>query len=92
MERAVRSTDAIAWASEVLIAQELRDGVFVALPFDPSSARLSYGVIRRADRPMTPALDSFLAELRVVEAEISATSPARRRRHRRGGTLRTGSR
>ena len=68
MKRAVRSTDAIAWAPEVLIAQDLRDGVFVALPFDPSWARLNYGVIRRADRPMTLALDSFFRELRVVAA------------------------
>jgi DNA-binding transcriptional LysR family regulator len=82
MKEAVRQTDAIAWAPTRLIAEELRAGRFVALPFEPAGARLNYGFIRRADRPMTPALDSFLTEVRAVEKEISgAAPPARRRRH-----------
>jgi DNA-binding transcriptional LysR family regulator len=87
MKRAVRGTDAVAWAPEILIAKELQDGSFVALPFDPPWAKLNYGIIRRADRPMTPALDTFLVELRAVEKEILRASPSlgRGRRKSLGG-------
>jgi DNA-binding transcriptional LysR family regulator len=90
MKRVVRGTDAIAWAPEILITMEVRDGSFVALPFDPPWAKLNYGIIRQADRPMTPALDTFLVEVRAVEKEISVASPSRRR-GRKSRVVRRGS-
>jgi DNA-binding transcriptional LysR family regulator len=86
MKRAVRETDAISWAPERLVAQELADGSFVTLPFAPPWARLNYGTFRRSDRPVTPALDMFFAELRGVEkAHASGGSPVRSRKQRGGG-------
>ena len=84
MRRAVRETDAISWAPKALIASELRDGSFVALPFAPPWARLNYGIFRRADRPVTPALEMFLVELRAVEKKHSV-APPRKRGARKGG-------
>jgi DNA-binding transcriptional LysR family regulator len=84
MKRAVRETDAISWAPDVLIAPELRDGSFAALPFAPPWARLNYGIFRRADRPMTPALEMFLVELRSVEKEHSRSLPPKRGRRTLG--------
>jgi DNA-binding transcriptional LysR family regulator len=89
MKRAVRGTDAISWAPKVLIASELRDGSFVALPFAPPWARLNYGIFRRADRPVTPALEMLLVELRAVERKHSKSpqaKPVRRKPGRRGRT------
>jgi len=87
MKQAVSETDAISWAPKVLIAAELRSGSFVKLPFAPAWARLNYGIIRRRDRLITPALDKFLAELRAVENRLPRTaalghSPPKRRRAR----------
>jgi DNA-binding transcriptional LysR family regulator len=79
MKRAVRDTDAVSWAPEVLVAAELREGSFVALPVSAPWARLNYGVIRRAHRPMTPAVEMFLVELREEERRISVAEPSRRR-------------
>jgi DNA-binding transcriptional LysR family regulator len=92
MKRAVRETDAISWAPKVLIASELRDGSLAALPFDPPWARLNYGIVRRADRPVTPALEMFLVELRAVEKRHSGSLPPGRGRPRASrGPRRTGN-
>jgi DNA-binding transcriptional LysR family regulator len=90
MKRAVRGTDAISWAPKVLIAPELHDGSFVALPFAPPWARLNYGIFRRADRPVTPALEMFLVELRAVEKKHSKSPQAKR--VRRKGSVAPGTR
>jgi len=86
MKRAVRETDAISWAPGVLFAQEVRDGTLVPLPLRADWARLDYGIIRRADRPVTPALDAFLAGLRAVERRLAVPASSRSRgpkaRHR----------
>jgi DNA-binding transcriptional LysR family regulator len=82
MKRAVRDTDAISWAPKALIASELRDGSFAALPFAPPWARLNYGIFRRGDRPVTPALDMFLTELRAVEKKHSRSPPSKRARRK----------
>jgi DNA-binding transcriptional LysR family regulator len=88
MKRAVRETEAISWAPKVLIDPELRDGSFAALPFAPPWARLNYGIFRRADRPVTPALEMFLVELRAVEKEHSTSPSPRRARRKRGPRIR----
>jgi DNA-binding transcriptional LysR family regulator len=84
MKRTVHGTDAISWAPKVLVAPELHDGSLVALPFSPAWARLNYGVFRRADRPVTPALELFLVELRTVEKKHSRPLPPRRVRRKSG--------
>ena len=78
MKRAVHETNAISWAPKVLIASELHDGSLVALPFAPPWARLNYGIFRRADRPVTPAMEMFLVELRAVEKKHSGALPPKR--------------
>ncbi len=80
MKRAVRETDAVSWAPVVLIADEVRQGALVPLPFQADWARLNYGIIRRADKPITPALDAFLSELRSVEGRLRDSTPPQRRR------------
>ena len=83
MKRAVRETEAVSWAPDVLIADEVRQGSFVPLPFRADWARLNYGVIRRTDRPVTPALEAFLSELRSVEEKARGGDPQRRHRSHR---------
>ena len=84
MRQVVRETDAVSWAPTALIDGELQAGTLVALPFQTPWARLNYGIIRRADRPTTPAIDTFLAELRSTEARIAQNlAPSRPRRRRR---------
>jgi DNA-binding transcriptional LysR family regulator len=78
MKRTVRETDAISWAPKALLTSELHDGSLVALPFAPPWARLNYGIFRRADRPVTPALEMFLVELRAVEKKHSGALPPKR--------------
>jgi DNA-binding transcriptional LysR family regulator len=79
MKRAVRETDAVSWAPDVLLAEELAGGALVRLPFRADWARTNYGIIRRTDRPITPALEAFLQELRSVEAHVRGVSVTRRR-------------
>jgi DNA-binding transcriptional LysR family regulator len=84
MREMVRETDAVSWAPTALIDEELKAGTLVALPLQTPWARLNYGIIRRADRHSTPAIDTFLAELRSTEATIAPAleSPRRHRRRR----------
>jgi DNA-binding transcriptional LysR family regulator len=90
MKRTVQETDAISWAPRVLIAPELHHGSLVALPFTPPWARLNYGIFRRADRPVTPALEMFLVELRALEKRHARSLPPRHVRRKAGRRRRTG--
>jgi DNA-binding transcriptional LysR family regulator len=90
MKRAVHETNAISWAPNVLIASEVADGSFVALPFAPPWARLNYGIFRRADRPVTPALEMFLVELRAAEKKHSRSLPPRHARRNSSRRRRAG--
>jgi DNA-binding transcriptional LysR family regulator len=83
MQRIVAETNAVSWAPRSLIEAGLRAGTLHALPTAPAWAQLSYAIIRRADRPATPALEAFLAEVRAIEAGIPPgfdRPPPRRRR------------
>jgi DNA-binding transcriptional LysR family regulator len=84
MKRTVRETDAISWAPKVLLTSELHDGSLVALAFAPPWARLNYGIFRRVDRPVTPALEMFLVELRAMEKKRSGVPPRNRVARKRG--------
>jgi DNA-binding transcriptional LysR family regulator len=92
MKRAVRETDAVSWAPDVLIADEVRHGSFVPLPFRAEWARLNYGIIRRADKPVTPALEAFLSELRSVERGLRDDVEPRPRHRRQRVAAATGRR
>jgi DNA-binding transcriptional LysR family regulator len=70
MMKIVGETDAVSWAPRALISAGLRAGALVALPTAPAWARLNYGIIRRADRPATPAVEAFIAEVRAIEERI----------------------
>jgi DNA-binding transcriptional LysR family regulator len=85
MKRAVRETDAVSWAPDVLIADEVRQGLLRPLPFRADWARLNYGIFRRSDRPVTPALETFLVELRAVERKLSRSLGSKRVPRRRRG-------
>ena len=63
-----------------------RQGSLFRLPFRADWARLNYGIIRRSDRPVTPALETFLVELRAVEKKCSRSLPPKRVRRRRGSS------
>jgi DNA-binding transcriptional LysR family regulator len=92
MKSIVSDTDAFGAAPDVVISAELEAGQFVALPIEAPWAVAEPGVIRLRDRPMTPAQETFLAELRAIDRETnerlndravhppppSPTSPARR--------------
>jgi DNA-binding transcriptional LysR family regulator len=85
-KRLVEETDAVSWAPTSLIDIELRAGTLVALPIDPSWARLNYGIIRRADRPATPAEVAFIAELRSAEGRLGAPTGLHGPRQHRDGS------
>jgi DNA-binding transcriptional LysR family regulator len=71
MREMVRETDAVSWAPTSLIDRELKAGTLVPLPLQTPWARLNYGIIRRSDRPATPAIDTFISELRSTEARLA---------------------
>lgn len=85
MKRAVMETDAVSWAPDVLIAEEVKRGTLVPLPHEAPWAHLDYGIIRRADRPVTPALEAFLSELRRIEKRLAKRA---QQRHRPGKSRR----
>lgn len=79
MKRAVQETDAVSWAPDSLLAEEVKRGELTALPLRAEWAHLDYGVIRRTDRPVTPALEAFLSELRAVEQGLVSRAVRGRR-------------
>lgn len=82
MKTIVGATDAVSWAPRALIDAEMDAGTLVGLPLAPPWARLNYGIIRRADRPPTPAVEAFIAELRSAEAKLAPAVGSRRPRGR----------
>jgi DNA-binding transcriptional LysR family regulator len=94
MKSIVRDTLSFGWAPEVLISTELEAGELVALPVEAPWAKTDYGIIRLRDRPITPAQDAFLTELRAIDGEVSASetqrggTPARSRRRSRRSAIR----
>lgn len=67
----VMESDALSFAIPSQIASEIRDGRLAALPLDPPWLETNYGVIRRADRTLSPAADAFLQILKDVEAGLA---------------------
>jgi DNA-binding transcriptional LysR family regulator len=79
MKRAVLETDAVSWAPDALLVEEVKRGELTSLPLRADWAHLDYGIIRRADRPVTPALEAFLTELRGIEKSLAGSARPRRR-------------
>jgi DNA-binding transcriptional LysR family regulator len=49
-------------SSEITVRSEVAAGRLVAIPLKPPLVR-EIGIVRRRDKPASPVLDSFLAEL-----------------------------
>lgn len=69
----VSASDAIGAAPLALIADEVRTGRFVALPFQEPWMTTNYGVITLNHRSPSPAAKVFLSILQTVEGETVAT-------------------
>lgn len=67
----VMESDALSFAVPSQIASEVQDGRLATLPLDPPWLETNYGVIRRADRTLSPAAGAFLQILKDVEAELA---------------------
>jgi len=68
----VASSDAFSIAPLVSIAADVRAGRLVALPPRPAWLHTNYGFVYARNRTLSPAAKAFMAEFRIVEAEIVA--------------------
>jgi DNA-binding transcriptional LysR family regulator len=83
----VRKSDAVSAAPLALLAAEIRSGQLVALPLRLDWMHTRYGFVFLRERLLSPAAHAFMAEVRTVEAGMSAladslrlaTEPAPRR-------------
>jgi DNA-binding transcriptional LysR family regulator len=80
MKSIVRDTDAFGWSPEILISTELKAGRLVGLPVEAPWAFAEPGIIRLRERPLTPAQETFLAEVRTIDQELSASEAGKRRK------------
>lgn len=67
----VRTGDAVSVASLDQIKEELRAGVFQAVPFWQDWMRMHYGFIYLKGRTPAPAVDAYMEEVRLIEQELS---------------------
>ncbi|WP_182086303.1 pca operon transcription factor PcaQ [Aureimonas sp. ME7] len=72
----VRGGDAIWLISEGVVEQDVADGTLATLPVDTAQTLGPVGVTMRADRPVDPASETLLAELRRAAARIRSRDPA----------------
>jgi DNA-binding transcriptional LysR family regulator len=81
MKSIVGDTDAFGAAPDAAIGPELETGQLVALPIQAPWAVAEPCIVRLRDRPLTPAQETFLAELRAIDREADARpqGPARSR-------------
>ena len=66
----VLESDALSMALPLQIAPDVALGRLVTLPIEAPGIETRYGIIRRADRSVSPAAAAFIEVLRQVEAEI----------------------
>ena len=81
MKSIVSHSDAFGVAPAVILATELAEGRLVALPILAPWAVAEPGIIRLRERPLTPAQEAFLTELRAIDRAAPAIK--RRKRSRR---------
>jgi DNA-binding transcriptional LysR family regulator len=93
----VMRSDAVGVAPLSMLAAEIESGRLAALPTRLPWMTTAYGFVYLRDRPLSPAAEAFMAEVRRVEAEevlrsgglTASFEQARRgrpKRSRRGGT------
>ena len=68
----VMASDAVGTAPLTLIAADITAGRLAALPFRLPWMKTSYGFVYLRDRTRSPATETFIAEVRRVEAELAA--------------------
>ena len=73
MKFIVSDSDAFGAAPDIVISSERKTGQLVALPVEAPWAVAEPGIIRLRERPMTPAQETFLADLRAIDGEVSAS-------------------
>jgi len=66
----VLASDAVSAAPLPLIAPEIKSGRLAALPVRLPWFKTGYGLAYLRDRPLSPAAEAFIAEMRRVEAEL----------------------
>jgi DNA-binding transcriptional LysR family regulator len=66
----VLASDAIAIAPFRLIAGELKAGTLATLPFSEPWLHTYYGFVHLKERPLSPAAEAFIAEVKTIEAEL----------------------
>lgn len=66
----VRGGDAVWLISEGVVRQDVADGTLAALPVDTAQTLGPVGITTRADRPVDPANETLLGELRRASAAI----------------------
>lgn len=72
----VAASDSVAALPRPLVARALADGRLVALAFRAAWLRTNYGFAWPSERPLSPPAEAFMAEVRAVEAEVTATGHA----------------
>ena len=68
----VLASNAVSAAPLPLIAPEIKSGRLAALPVRLPWFKTGYGLAHLRDRPLSPAAEAFIAEMRRVEAELVA--------------------
>ena len=69
-------------ASRFSVRDDARGGALAAIPLEPPLIR-RIGIVRRRDKPRTPALDAFLAELDGLRRALERSRRPRRATSRR---------
>ena len=72
----VAASDGVAALPRPLVARDLAEGTLVALTFHAAWLRTNYGFAWPRERPLSPPAQAFMAEVRAVEAEVTASGPA----------------
>jgi DNA-binding transcriptional LysR family regulator len=74
----VAQSDAVGAAPLALLASELRAGRLIALPLRQDWMHTRYGFVYLRDRQLSPPAMAFMAEVRLVEASMSALADSLR--------------
>lgn len=72
----IAASDSVGALPRPLVAEQLATGTLVALDFRASWLRTNYGFAWPRERPLSPPAQAFMAEVRAVEAEVTATGHA----------------
>ena len=67
----VRESDAVSVATMTQIKEELRAGIFQAIPFWQKWMRLNYGFIYLRGRTLAPAVVAYMDETRELERKLT---------------------